>query len=97
MNCQVTTGLPFLTAASIGVGGRLKVSPEDFQVEEIPVYQPCGSGQHLFLWVEKTDTSADRLTGHLAKSLGISRNDIGMAGLKDRRHASISFCSGRIG
>ena len=44
----------YLTSAFAGTGGSIKHSPEDFFVEEIPAYLPCGSGDHLYLWVEKT-------------------------------------------
>ncbi|MBL4590673.1 MAG: tRNA pseudouridine(13) synthase TruD, partial [Phycisphaerales bacterium] len=32
----------FMTADIPGIGGVLKQRPEDFFVEEIPLYQPCG-------------------------------------------------------
>ena len=44
---------PLLTADLPGLGGRIKVVPEDFEVEEIPAYQPSGSGDFLYLWIEK--------------------------------------------
>ena len=37
---------PLLTADLPGVGGRIKAVPEDFEVEEIPAYQPGGTGEH---------------------------------------------------
>ena len=61
------TPLPFLTAELPGTGGRLKQRPEDFFVEEIPAYDPCGEGEHLFLWIEKTDVAADELLRHIAR------------------------------
>ena len=36
-----------------GCGGAFKLVPEDFEVEELPAYQPSGKGEHLYLWVEK--------------------------------------------
>src|SRR5580692_3991197 len=77
--------LPFLTADLPGTGGTLKQEPEDFVVEEIPAYEPCGEGEHLFLWMEKQDVSGEELLRHVARRLGISSGDIGMAGIKDRR------------
>src|SRR6266550_223255 len=50
---------PLATADLPGVGGRLKLAPEDFEVEEIPAYEPCGSGEHLYLWLEKPGTVAE--------------------------------------
>jgi tRNA pseudouridine13 synthase len=77
--------LPYLTADLRGVGGTLKQEPDDFVVEEIPAYEPCGEGEHLFLWVEKQDVSGEELLRHVARRLAIRSGDIGMAGIKDRR------------
>ena len=82
---RLSAPLPYLTADVPGLAGRLKVEPEDFVVDELPLYQPCGQGEHLYLWIEKRDVSGEGLIEHLARSLGVSRTDIGMAGLKDRR------------
>jgi tRNA pseudouridine13 synthase len=90
---QADTPLPYLTADLPGIGGRLKERPEDFVVEELPAYEPCGEGEHLFLWVEKTNVAADELTRHMARALGISPRDIGTAGLKDRRAVTRQFVS----
>lgn len=75
------------------IGGELKSEPEDFEVEEIPAYEPSGEGEHLFLWVEKRDVSADLLQSHLASRLQIDRSTIGMAGLKDRRAVTRQWVS----
>jgi tRNA pseudouridine13 synthase len=76
---------PYLTADLPGIGGVLKQSPDDFVVEEVPAYEPCGDGEHLFLWIEKRDLSAEQMHARIARVLGISRSDVGIAGLKDRR------------
>lgn len=76
--------LPYLTDSQLRIGGRLKVQCSDFVVEEIPAYAPSGEGEHLYLFVEKTDRSAEQLVAHLARSLHVRRQEIGMAGLKDR-------------
>ena len=75
------------------IGGELKSEPEDFEVEEIPAYEPSGEGEHLFLWVEKRDVSADFLQSQLASRLQIDRSTIGMAGLKDRRAVTRQWIS----
>jgi tRNA pseudouridine13 synthase len=77
--------LPYLTADLPGIGGRLKEQPEDFVVEEIAAYEPCGEGEHLFLWIEKSDVSGEDLLRHVARRLGTPSRDIGAAGVKDRR------------
>jgi tRNA pseudouridine13 synthase len=73
--------------------GRIKVEPEDFVVEELPAYLPSGEGEHLFLWIEKRDVSAEYLTGLLSRTLGISRDAIGTAGQKDRRAVTRQWVS----
>ena len=56
-----------------GIGGRIKVRAADFMVEEIPLYQPCGEGEHLYLWVEKTDVAHAELMSCLRRHFGESR------------------------
>ena len=76
-----------------GVSGALKVEPTDFRVEEVPAYEPCGEGSHLFLKVEKTDLSAEALVAHLARTLGVPKREVGVAGLKDRRAVTTQWVS----
>jgi tRNA pseudouridine13 synthase len=83
----------YSTDARLSIGGVLKAEPEDFIVEEIPAYEPAGEGEHLFLWIEKRDVSGDALLGRLARALAISRGEIGMAGLKDRRAVTRQWIS----
>src|SRR5580704_2663101 len=77
--------LPYLTGDLSAIGGTIKQQPDDFVVEEIPAYEPCGEGEHLFLWVEKRDVSGEDLLRHVARRCAISPRDVGMAGVKDRR------------
>ena len=50
--------LPYLTADLPGTGGFLRTNPEDFRVDEIPLYEPCGEGDHVYfrLWKRGLDT-----------------------------------------
>jgi tRNA pseudouridine13 synthase len=75
--------LPYLTDNYPGIGGRLKVEPEDFFVEEIPLYQPSGQGQHIYVEIEKRGLSTDAAKRIIARALNISPHAIGYAGLKD--------------
>lgn len=85
--------VPYLTDDLPGVGGRIKSQPEDFVVEEIPLYLPSGEGEHLYLWIEKRDLSGERLLDFLSRALGIDRGEIGMAGLKDRQAVTRQYVS----
>ncbi len=87
------SNLPFLTADCPGIGGSLKQQPEDFDVEEIPAYLPSGTGEHLFLWIEKRGIAAPELSRHIARTLGISNGDIGVAGMKDKQAVTRQYVS----
>src|SRR5207248_4016494 len=76
---------PLLTADLPGIGGRIKTEPEDFEVEEIPAYEPSGEGDFLYLWIEKRDMGAEYFARQVARRLDISPGEVGTAGLKDRR------------
>jgi tRNA pseudouridine13 synthase len=78
------SNLPYLTSPDLKIAGRLKTECADFVVEEVPAYEPSGEGEHLYLWMEKTDRSAEQLIAHIARTLKMRRDDVGMAGLKDR-------------
>ncbi len=75
----------FLTSKLPGTGGIIRQQPEDFQVEEIPLYEPCGAGDHLYLRVEKSGLTTYDLLRELANALNCKERDLGYAGLKDAR------------
>lgn len=75
----------YLTAALPGTGGEIRTAAEDFFVEEIPLYEPCGQGDHLYLTVEKTGLTTFDLLKMLARELKCPERDLGYAGLKDAR------------
>jgi tRNA pseudouridine13 synthase len=74
----------YLTADLPGIGGRIKERPEDFLVEELPLFRPAGEGEHAVLFVQKRDMSTLDLVDVLARHFGVRRGDVGYAGLKDR-------------
>jgi tRNA pseudouridine13 synthase len=77
--------LPYLTRSIPGIGGRLKVAPDDFAVEEIPLYQPCGEGPHTYLFIEKRGLSTYHMLDRVARALRVAPDAVGYAGLKDAR------------
>jgi tRNA pseudouridine13 synthase len=68
-----------------GTGGILRVVPEDFVVEEIPAYEPSGTGDHIFITIEKRGLSTQDAIRAIARALDVRDGDIGSAGLKDRQ------------
>lgn len=77
--------LPLLTAELPGTGGAIKISPEDFVVEEVPAYLPSGSGPHLYVWIEKRQLTTEEAVKLVAGAAGIAPRDVGYAGQKDRQ------------
>lgn len=75
----------YLTADLPGIGGVIKETAEDFMVTEIPLYLPCGEGEHAYVEIEKRGLTTLEAIRRVARSLGISDRDIGYAGLKDAR------------
>lgn len=93
MSIDLLAPPPLLTADLPGIGGRIKVSPEDFEVEEIAAYEPEGSGDHLFLWVEKRGMGAEYFARQVAQRLAIPVSAVGTAGMKDRHAVTRQWVS----
>jgi len=90
---QISLRTPTLTAPLAGTGGRLKTDPEDFVVEELPLYEPSGEGPHLYLWVEKRDVDAQSATQRVGRAFGVPPQDVGVAGNKDKRAVTRQWMS----
>lgn len=91
---SLTDSLAYLTADLPGIGGTIKLRPEDFLVEEQPLYNLRGQGEHVFLLIEKTSLTTTDIVRDLARAFRVGRNDVGYAGLKDkhaiaRQHFSV--------
>ncbi|MBI5485186.1 MAG: tRNA pseudouridine(13) synthase TruD [Deltaproteobacteria bacterium] len=74
---------PYLTSHIPGIGGTIKETPDDFIVEEIPSYLPCGSGEHCYLTIEKSGITTLEAIRRIAAALKAPERDIGYAGMKD--------------
>jgi len=63
---------------------RIRTQPEDFRVEELPLYPPSGEGGHTFVCVEKRLVTTEEVASALARAAGVRAGDVGYAGRKDR-------------
>jgi tRNA pseudouridine13 synthase len=61
----------------------IKELSEDFRVEEVPSYLPCGTGEHCYLTIEKSGITTLEAIRRIAGILKIQERDIGYAGMKD--------------
>lgn len=75
--------LPYLTSEIPGIGGEIKSRPEDFVVEEIPLYEPSGEGTHVYFRMQKKGLATMPAIRELGRALGRKNHDFGYAGLKD--------------
>lgn len=66
------------------LGGRLKERPSDFIVEEMPAYEPCGEGEHLYLGIQKVNMPHTEMLGLIGRHFHVEESAIGFAGMKDR-------------
>lgn len=66
------------------VPGVIKERPEDFLVDEIPLIEPSGTGEHLHIGIQKSGMTHDDLVDLLARHCGVPVVAIGHAGMKDR-------------
>ncbi|MBN8727447.1 MAG: tRNA pseudouridine(13) synthase TruD [Xanthomonadales bacterium] len=67
------------------ISARFKLEPEDFEVEEIPGFEPSGNGEHAWLEVEKRGANTEWVAARLAEFAGVPPSAVGFAGLKDRQ------------
>ena len=81
--CTTLPSWPHAYPAS-GARATLKALNEDFIVTELPLQLPCGTGEHLWLDVEKNGANTAFVAQQLAAAAGVTERDVGYAGLKDR-------------
>ena len=83
----------YLTEDLPGTGGRIKAQPDDFIVTEVPLYEPCGEGDHVYLYVEKQGIGSLEAAEQIARALGRPRAAVGLAGLKDAQAVTRQWMS----
>lgn len=81
---QIQT-LPYITAELPGIGGEIKAEPAHFVVEEIPLYEPAGEGEHVYVCLTREGWTTRALEQRLASLFGLRDTDVGSAGQKDKR------------
>ncbi len=71
----------------------LKKTPEDFVVDEIPLYLPSGEGSHLYVRFRKRDMNTDWAVRGIARAIGADARDAGVPGTTDRRAITTQMVS----
>ncbi len=83
----------FYSLAHSSIDFHFKQTPRDFVVEEIPLYEFSGEGEHMVLFIRKKGLSTLELVSAVAKYLGIKNKEIGYAGLKDKHAMTKQYIS----
>ncbi len=83
---EVALGIRGYLSSTPGIGGRLRGEPEDFQVIELGEGPPrVEGGAHAAVRVRLRNWETNRFAGAAAHLLGIHREQVGFAGMKDKR------------
>ncbi len=85
--------LPYATADLPGIGGVLRTHDDDFFVDEEPAYLPSGTGDHVYVRIEKRGLTTRAAVTAIAQAVGAPDRDIGVAGLKDRHAVTRQWLS----
>jgi len=78
-----SSSLPFGWFENHPIGGDMGNETSDFEVTEIPAYIPCGTGEHVYLWIEKQEKTTLDVQKLLEKVYGVKEAEVGYAGKKD--------------
>lgn len=85
--------LPYRIKDFAGIGGTIKNRAEDFFVQELPLYEPSGEGEHVYCEIQKVGMTTFDAINRIAAGLGVTTRDIGYAGMKDARAVSRQLLS----
>jgi tRNA pseudouridine13 synthase len=81
------TATPALAAAT------LRAAPGDFVVEEQMPYVLAGAGEHLWVKLRKRGFNTEQVAKQLARTAGVTRREVGYAGMKDRHAITVQWFS----
>lgn len=85
--------LSYLTSGLPGTGGILRRSVDDFRVDEVPLYEASGEGEHVYLRIRKRGLSTFEAIRRVAHALDVPERAVGYAGLKDARAVTTQWLS----
>src|SRR5690606_34545167 len=82
---KIEAHTPLVATAHLpAVGGRIGSELEDFIVEELPLYEASGEGEHLYVFLEKRGATTQDLIQAVARTANVRPQDVGAAGMKDK-------------
>ena len=85
--------LPFDHADLDAIGGHIGPEPEDFVVDEQPLYAASGQGDHWYVRLRKRGATTLDLRSAVAEAAGVAAGDVGYAGMKDKHAVTTQWLS----
>lgn len=87
MNSLDTQNWRYLHGRPKGTG-KLKSQLADFCVTEILGYEPCGEGEHIYLWTQKEGLNTAFVAENIARFCKVPLRNVTYAGRKDKYSVS---------
>jgi tRNA pseudouridine13 synthase len=84
---------PFEHADLEALGGHIGPDPEDFVVDEVPLYEASGEGEHWYVRLRKRGATTPELRAAVADAAGVPEREIGYAGMKDKHAVTTQWLS----
>ena len=75
------------------INGSIKTLPDEFVVDEVLPFEPAGTGEHLYIEIEKIGANSGWVAYQLASFLKIRDLDVSYAGRKDRHGVTTQWFS----
>jgi tRNA pseudouridine13 synthase len=92
MDTEAEIGISGYISSLAGFRGRIKNTPEDFSVDEIPKLPPASEdGKYLIFKARIRNWDTNRFVIELARHLGISKKLITYAGTKDKNAVKTQY------
>jgi tRNA pseudouridine13 synthase len=75
------------------INGSIKTLPDEFVVDEVLPFELAGTGEHLYIEIEKTGANTGWVAYQLASFLAVLDLDVSYAGRKDRHGVTTQWFS----
>jgi tRNA pseudouridine13 synthase len=85
--------LPFDHPELDAIDARIGPDPEDFVVDEVPLYPASGQGEHWYVRLRKREATTIELRTAIAQAAGVAAGDVGYAGMKDKHAVTTQWLS----
>jgi tRNA pseudouridine13 synthase len=96
---EQAVGIDYYVSDVDGIGGRLRVEPDDFQVEEIenfdpePIDAPAGAYPEILIRATLRQWDTNDFAARISDAMGISRERVSWAGTKDKHAVTTQLFS----